>query len=160
MKPRERVIATITLDKPDRAPILHSPLPCALLKYGEEINKIFTRYPQDFGPSKFDIPKKEDLPPDYRKGIHKDEWGTFWISSADGIHGQVYDYPIKNWEDLDEYEFPPLPDRSSNYYIQELTNMKTKVLSLKNAGYCAMLGWKPGNFFERMQWLRGFKNLF
>jgi len=159
LKSRERVIAAITLERPDRAPVMHSPLPGALIKYGEKLNDIFVRYPQDFGSSRFDIPKPEELTPDYRKGIHKDEWGTVWASSVDGVHGQVYDYPIKSWDDLDEYRFPPLQEYSSSYYIQNLKNLKNRVLNLKDEGYFVSLGFNPGNFYERMQWLRGFRNL-
>ena len=159
LKRRDRVVATIALEHPDRAPIMHSPLPGALIKYGERLNAIFVRYPQDFGPSRFEIPKPEELTPDYRKGIHRDEWGTVWISSVDGIHGQVYDYPLKSWEDLEDYEFPPLQRSSSSYYIQKFEDLKNRVSKLKSEGYFVLLGFNPGNFFERMQWLRGFRNL-
>jgi len=159
LKPCERVVAAITLNNPDRAPIMHSPLPGALIKYGERLNTIFVKYLQDFGSSRFNIPKPGDLTPDYRRGVHKDEWGTVWTSYVDGIHGQVYDYPIKTWDDLDEYKFPPLQESSSSYYIQNMANLKTRVSNLKREGYFVMLGFNPGNFYERMQWLRGFRNL-
>ena len=159
MRSRERVISTITLKRPDRAPTMHSPLPGALIKYNERLNAIFAKYPQDFGPSEFAIPKPQDLPADYRKGIHKDEWGTVWASSVDGIHGQVYDYPIKKWDDLDDYGFPPLQEASSSYYIQNPENLKSRVSNLKSKGYFVISSFNPGNFFERMQWLRGFRNL-
>jgi len=159
LKSRERVIASLSFGRPDRAPIMHSPLPGALIKYGEELNAIYAAYPQDFGPSRFDIPRPENLPPDYRKGVHRDEWGTVWVSSVDGVHGQVYDYPIKNWKDLDGYRFPSLQEYSSSYVVQNLKNVKTEVSNLGRKGYFVILGFNPGNFFERMQWLRGFRNL-
>jgi len=159
MNSRERVISAIALNKPDRAPVMHSPLPGALIKYGERLNAIFAEYPQDFGPSRFEIPKPENLTPDYRKGIHKDEWGTVWASYVDGIHGQVHDYPIKSWDDLDRYQFPPLQESSSSYCIQSLKDLRSRVLDLKRDGYFTIFGFNPGNFFERMQWLRGFRNL-
>ena len=53
MRSCDRVKATINLDKPDKAPIMHSPLPGALIKYGESLNAIFAKYPQDFCPSEF-----------------------------------------------------------------------------------------------------------
>jgi uroporphyrinogen-III decarboxylase len=159
MKSRDRVKATISLEHPDRAPIMHSPLPGALIKYGERLNDIFVRYPQDFGPSRFEIPELEDLPPNYKKGVHKDEWGTVWISSINGVHGQVYDYPIKSWDDLKNYELPPLQETTSSYQIQDLRKTKARVSKLKDEGYFTILGFSPGNFYERMQWLRGFENL-
>jgi len=154
LKSYERVISAITLSNPDKAPIMHSPLPGALMKYGEKLNTIFAKYPQDFGPSRFPIPKPEDLPPDYRKGINVDEWGTVWSSSVDGIHGQIHDYPIKNWEDLDDYEFPP------HRNMLDLKKIKSRVSDLKSKGYFVIQGFNPGNYFERMQWLKGFKDLF
>jgi len=154
LKPRERVIATILNNRPDRAPIMHSPLPGALIKYGEQLNAIFAEYPQDFGPSEFPIPDPESLPPEYKKGIHRDEWGTIWISSLAGVHGQVYDYPIKTWDDLDKYQFPAWQGCST-----DPEKLKAKVSKFRDEGYFVMLGFNPGNFFERMQWLRGFRNL-
>jgi len=159
MEPRQRVIATIELNRPDRAPILHAPLPAALIKYGEKLNEIFLKYPQDFGPSRFSIPKHEELSPSYRKGIHKDEWGTVWATVTDGIHGQVYDHPLKSWEDLDAYEFPPMQGYRQGSTIQDVSNLECRILKLREEGYFVMTGFNPGNFFERMQWVRGFKNL-
>jgi len=159
LRSHDRVVAAINFRQLDRAPIMHSPLPGALIKYGERLNVIFVNHPQDFGPSRFEIPKPESLPPDYRKGIHRDEWGTVWASSVNGIHGQVYDYPIKSWDDLDSYEFPPLQEVTSSYYVQNLEKLKTRVSNLRKRGYFIILGFNPGNFFERMQWLRGFRNL-
>ncbi|MEM3692538.1 MAG: uroporphyrinogen decarboxylase family protein [Candidatus Bathyarchaeia archaeon] len=153
LKSRERVLAAFQLRRPDRCPIMHSPLPCALLKYGLRLLEVYKRYPQDFGPESLAIPKPEELPPAYRFGIHKDDWGTTWISRLDGLHGQVVDYPIKNWDDLDSYEFPTLPNEE---FIEKL---KDRVAQTKALGLFASTGFNPGNYFERMQWLIGFRNL-
>ncbi|MCX8170707.1 MAG: hypothetical protein N3E47_01865 [Candidatus Bathyarchaeota archaeon] len=155
MRSRERVIAAINLSKPDRVPLRHSPLPGALIKYGEKLMEIFRRYPHDFSPSEFDVPKPEELPADYRAGVHRDSWGTLWSSTVDGIHGQVVDYPIKTIEDYATYEFPQLQQDLENYGIK----LKKNVDEFKSKGFFVMLGFDPGNFFERLQWLRGFRNL-
>lgn len=155
MNSRERVLAAINLSKPDRVPLMHSPLPGALIKYGERLIEIFRKYPHDFGPSEFTIPKPEELPADYRAGVHRDGWGTLWSSTVDGIHGQVVDYPIKTVEDYLTYEFPKLPQEAEEYK----SRLKKYVEDLKAKGFFVMLGFDPGNFFERLQWLRGFRNL-
>lgn len=155
MNSRERVLAAINLSKPDRVPLMHSPLPGALIKYGERLIEIFKRYPHDFGPSEFNIPKPEELPADYRAGVHRDSWGTVWSSTVDGIHGQVADYPIKTVEDYSTYEFPKLPPDLEKYK----SGLKRHVEDLKDKGFFVILGFDPGNFFERLQWLRGFRNL-
>jgi len=153
MNSRERVIAAINFMRPDRCPIMHSILPGAALKYGEGLFAILRRYPNDFGPSEFKVPRVEELTPDYRKGVHRDDWGTTWRSTVDGIHGQVYDYPLKDYGDLADYKFPPLPNE------EDIETLKTRVKETKDKGYFAIAGFNPGNYFERMQWLRGFVNL-
>ena len=47
MYSRERVLAAIELNKPDRCPIAHNPTPVALLKYGEKLIGILNQYPPD-----------------------------------------------------------------------------------------------------------------
>ncbi len=153
MNSRERVIAAFELRRPDRCPIVHSPLPCALIKYGIQLLRIFEIYPQDFGFNAFPIPDPDDLSPDYRMGIHRDRWGTVWQSTLDGVHGIVRDYPIKQWEDLDSYEFPPLPT------TKDIDHLKHDVEELHSNNLFANVGFEPGNYFERMQWLRGFSNI-
>ncbi len=153
MKPREVVRRAIELERPPRAPIMHAVLPAALIKYGSELVSILRRYPSDFGPTDFRIPKPEELHPSYRKGIHRDEWGIVWRSSMDGIQGQVLDPPLKEWSKLEEYQFPPLPTE------KEIEKLRNRVRNLKDRGYFVILGFNPGNYFERLQWLRGFSNL-
>lgn len=154
MNSRDRVLAAVNLSRPDRVPLMHSPLPGALIKYGDRLTRIFREYPHDFGPSEFTIPKPEELPPDYRAGVHRDRWGTTWASTVDGIHGQVVDYPIKTIEDYLTYEFPQLQDPEK--YRDRL---RGRVEDLRAKGFFVMVGFEPGNFFERLQWLRGFGNL-
>jgi len=67
MNSRERVMAVINFMRPDRCPIMHSVLPGAALKYGEGLFGILRRYPQDFGPSEFKVPRVEELSLDYRR---------------------------------------------------------------------------------------------
>jgi len=153
MNSRERVIAAINFMRPDRCPIMHSVLPGAALKYGEGLFNILRRCPQDFGPSEFKVPRLDELTPDYRRGVHRDEWGTTWRSTVDGIHGQVYDYPLRDYDDLADYKFPPLSKG------EDLERLKIRVKETKDEGYFAIVGFNPGNYFERMQWLRGFVNL-
>jgi len=72
---------------------------------------------------------------------------------VDGIHGQVHDYPLKDYGDLADYKFPPLPKQ------EDLERLKMWVKETKDKGYFVIVGFNPGNYFERMQWLRGFVNL-
>lgn len=153
MNSRDRVVAAVEFNKPDRCPIMHSVLPGALLKHGGRLVNLLRRYPQDFGPSDFHVPRVEDLAPDYRRGVGRDEWGVFWRSEVDGIKGQVYEPPLRNWDALHSYEFPRLPSGG------DVERLRRHVDSMRDRGYFVILGFNPGNYFERMQWLRGFVNL-
>ncbi|MEM2905199.1 MAG: uroporphyrinogen decarboxylase family protein [Candidatus Bathyarchaeia archaeon] len=153
MDNRERIRAAVELRRPDRCPILHSALPGAFLKWREGLIDIFKRYPHEFGPSEFTVPNVEALAPDYRRGVYRDLWGTVWRSEVDGIHGQVYDYPVKDWADLESYRLPPLPSR------ENIEKTKRWAEDLRSRGYFVIGSFDPHNLYERMQWLRGFHNL-
>jgi len=65
----------------------------------------------------------------------------------------VHEYPIKQWDDLDRYEFPPLPTS------EDIEHLKRNIAELRSRNLFINIGFEPGNYFERMQWLRGFRNL-
>jgi len=152
MRSRERVERAVNLDRPDRAPIMHSLLPAALLRHGQSLVELLRKYPNDFGSSEHKVPRRDDLPPPYRAGRNVDSWGTVWRSTTDGIHGQVIDYPIRTWEEAEAYEFPPTdPDDIVEKRRREVADQKKK--------FYVILGFNPGNYFERLQWLLGFKTV-
>jgi len=55
IRSRKRVVDAIEFNRPDRAPMRHLLLPVAILKHGERLLNIASRYPQDFGPSELAI---------------------------------------------------------------------------------------------------------
>jgi len=46
--------------------------------------------------------------PDARPSVGVDEWGTVWENIGVCNLGQVKDFPVKNWSDLDEFEIPDI----------------------------------------------------
>jgi len=154
---RDRVLAAINLSRPDRAPIRHLlSVPAAILIHREKLLSIINKYPDDFTPSVIRIPKPEELGAESKIGTNRDEWGITWKSTMNGLFGHVHDYPIKSWDDLDGYEFPPLPSQ------REIEKMKKYVSERKEKGYFAELSFNPrgyGCYFEKMWQLRGFSNL-
>lgn len=152
MDSRERVIRAVEMRKPDRVPILHEYLPAAMFRHGQRLVDLLARYPNDFGSSQHSIPTVNDISAPYRAGRNYDQWGTLWRSTANGIHGQVVDYPIHNWKDAEEYEFPPLPDDA------HISRRKKEVREAKKSIF-VRAGFNPGNYFERLQWLMGFKTV-
>lgn len=152
MDRRERVIRAVELRKPDRCPVMHSILPAAFFRHGAQLVELLKRYPNDFGSSNHTIPEVEDMNPAYREGINVDAWGIVWKNSATGIHGQVAEYPIKNLDDAEDFEFPA---HQSDEAIQK---SKRDVAEAKKDCF-VMNGYNPGNYFERLHFLLGFRNV-
>jgi hypothetical protein len=152
MNRRERVLRAVEMRRPDRVPIMHSALPAAFFRHGERLVTLLGQYPNDFGSSEHKIPEIEELTPSYKSGENRDSWGTVWVSSVAGIHGQVADHPIKTLEDMEEYEFPAhQPD-------EEVQRAKREVAEAKRDRF-VMNGYNPGNYFERLHFLLGFREV-
>jgi len=149
MNSRERVIRAIEFESPDRIPIMHAFLPSAIRRHGEKIiREIFEKYPHDYA----DVYQYSTMPSDplYQKGVHCDEWGCIWLNVQGGILGQVVGHPLESWDSLKNYEFPnPLNDQ----FFEQVED------SLKKEGHKKYYTVDYICFFERLQWLRGFKNL-
>lgn len=154
MLPRERVIKAINFDKPDRIPIMHSVSPAAFFKYGGQLVQLLKKYPQDFGSSEYAVPKLEDLDPVYRRGESVDEWGCVWQNNVDGMLGQVVKHPLSDWNQWKNYKFP---DMLLN--TEQIKTEKQRIKELEQE-YFVLLGFTTcSNYFERLQWLRGYENL-
>jgi uroporphyrinogen decarboxylase len=152
MDKRERVLRAVEMRKPDRCPIMHSVLPAAFFQHREGLIELLGRYPNDFGSSDHKIPEVEDLAPSYRSGINRDAWGIVWNSSVSGIHGQVAEHPIKNPEDAEKYEFP------AHQTDEAIQKAKRDVAEEKKDRF-VMNGYNPGNYFERLHFLLGFREV-
>jgi uroporphyrinogen decarboxylase len=153
MTSRERVIRAIQFQKPDRPPISHAILPSAQYRYGAELTKIINSFHEDFGWHLLpDLPRQK-LPPQYKSGKHKDEFGTLWWVTEEGRCGIPIGYPVKSdLSDYQQYKWPKIFSAGVPEY---------KLYSGHMAGngddYYARGGWIV--FFEQMQQLVGFENL-
>jgi len=96
-----------------------------------------------------DIPLRESWTFNHPGCSGRDEWGCYW-TIPEGIRGigRVTGHPLSDWENFDTYEFPEpqLPPLD-----------RRKMEKLKGKKYLA--GSVPFTLFERMHFLRGFKNL-
>ncbi len=153
MKSREKVVRAINFEKPDSLPISHAILPSAQYHYGEELTKIINSFHEDFGWHLLtDMPRKE-LPPMYKKGINKDDWGTIWEVTLEGRCGIPVRYPIKpDLSDYHDYVWPSVFNAGIPKY-----RLYSGHMSGKSNDYYSRGGWIV--FFEQIQQLCGFENL-
>ena len=156
MDSRERVFRAIRFECPDRVPVTYSCLPAAFLDHGPALIDLLKKYPNDFY-SLDDIeipePKKEFYRPDGSyEHEYTDEWGCRWVEYREGITGQVIGHPLSDWSGLKDYQVPEHPLSSPD----QVRENKARLDRMRKR-YPA---WGGGtNFFERMQWLRGFEPL-
>lgn len=106
MNSRERVKRAISFQNPDRAPISHAVLPAAQLKYGQALNEILAQYREDFGWDYMEDMPQQDYPALYKGGRNVDDFGTVWYGEWKGICGIPIDWPIRDLDRYQEYEWP------------------------------------------------------
>ena len=157
MNYRERVLRTIRFENPDRIPLSYSVFAEELFKYGQKFIDLCRKYPNDFydTDSLIKMPERDTVHyrPDgsYYKE-ETDEWGSVWVFLREGIAGEVKKPVLDDWSKLKNFKVPTVPNSTRegrDRLKEEMKKQKEKYV-----------GWGGGgNFFERMQWLRGTENL-
>lgn len=150
MESRERVLRAIHFGKPDRPPISHAILPSAQYHYGEALRAITDAVPEDFGWSCLPDLPAEKLPPLYKEGEHRDEFGTLWRVTQQGRCGIPIEYPIAaDWSNYAQFRWPVFGAGVPKYRLYSGHMAGT------DPSYYARGGWIT--FFEQMQQLHGFE---
>jgi hypothetical protein len=153
MKSREKVTRAIEFKKPDSLPISHAILPSAQYAYGTELSKIINSFHEDFGWHLLPDLPPEKLPPLYKLGKNRDDWGTLWYVTVEGRCGIPVEYPIiPDLSDYDYYKWPKVFSAGVPKY-----RLYSGHMAGKSSEYYARGGWIV--FFEQMQQLLGFENL-
>lgn len=102
----------MTYTYPDIVPVFVGILPSGWMHYGEELARFAKEYP-DFIPK---IPDLSDpnsyIPPSYRRGSYKDEWGCTWSNEKEGQFSIVTGHPVPNREDILTLKIPENRDGS------------------------------------------------
>jgi len=148
MNSRERVRRAIHFGTPDRPPISHAVLPAARIKYGPALDEILAEFRDDFGWDDYPDLPYADFPPQYKKGLNRDDFGTVWRVETAGICGIPCEFPIPDLERYREYRWPP---------VFEAGPPAGRLYSGHRARYddrwYARGGWFT--YFEQLQQLRG-----
>jgi uroporphyrinogen decarboxylase len=152
MNSRERVRRAIRFENPDRAPISHAVLPAAQIKHGHALAEILTEYREDFGWDYMSDLPGERFPPQYKKGLNRDDFGTLWRVEWEGVCGIPVDWPVKDLGRYAEYEWPgdfPAGPPAGRQYSGHMCGFDER--------WYARGGWFT--YFEQLQQLRGMENL-
>ncbi|HBG28652.1 MAG: hypothetical protein A2Y10_11920 [Planctomycetes bacterium GWF2_41_51] len=128
MTSRECVIKTIKFKSPER---LAYKLPD---EYGSDIYR-------------FELPQSPDLRPRNQRKF-TDEWGAIWENIGNCQVGEVKEYPLKSWDDLNKLKIPNIREPHRWQGIEKVRAA---------AGGKFLLG-KGISIYERIHFLRGLEN--
>ena len=152
MTSRERVVAALEFQTPDRTPRDLWALPYIGLTEPDQLRAVQQKYPSDIGrPELSPGSGAGDLQRLAKIGTYVDEWGSVWEVGEPGIIGEVKKPALDDWGALERFE-PPwhlLCDRDMDHANRMCDESDLFMLSAVTA--------RP---FERLQFLRGSENLF
>ncbi len=157
MTPRERVLAALNFERPDRVPVTNAICDNPLYRLGQAALRLLREFPNDFGDPPERLPSRDGR---YvgRDGLWRrtwtDEWGCTHREEFYGIEGIIVDRPLASWADYDEYELPPPPPHDSD--DQQVCRDRAETLSQKRRYYVRKCFFRT---FERLHFLRGFENV-
>lgn len=89
-----------------------------------------------------------------KKGRRTDAWGCVWEAAEDGVIGEVKEYPLADYDALDDFSAP--------WDVLEQADLSKVNEYCKNSDKFCMNFWEPTacSPFQRMQYLRGTEELF
>src|SRR3970040_479398 len=101
MTSRERVIAALTFNSPDRAPRDLWALPYVSLFRKAELDAFLEKYPMDIGSSQRSPGRSDaDARLTAQVGTYTDEWGSVWHVAEPGVVGEVKGPVLEGWSRL------------------------------------------------------------
>ena len=167
---RENYLRAIEFKHPEWIPVSLAFAPATWKRYREGLEKLVLRHPAVFpgyvqGSVDFDDSAKEayKLDPDgpsFRADGDRylDSWGCVWDCALDGLGGQPFGHPLKDWSDLDAYQPPDILLKTRwGLDREDWAVRKGRLNEVKKKGLLASA--RIPCFFDRLHYLRGFENL-
>jgi len=154
---RENYLKSVEFRYPEWIPCSVNFLPIVWKKYREKLEDLIIRHPLIFGPYKKGGINFDYMPPGYRQGEYfTDNWGCVWYNAQEGIEGQVVKHPLEEWSTLDNYLLPD-PLTMAERGKRNWEEIKKSIKERRRRG---LVTWGDGErLFDRLYFLRGFKNL-
>lgn len=147
MTSRERVIAAIKFEGPDRIPVDLWSVPASFKRHGKNQEELLEKYPIDFvhpnWPAKWD---PDNMEPTFRLGRYTDEWGVVWENKNEGYSGMDVGHPLEDWRKLKDFR-PPAHEWLTISYDDSFRDPNKFSLGVGSV------------LFHRMCFLRGMENL-
>ncbi len=123
--------------------------------YRDRLQALVERHPSIFGTQEEER-DFDSMPKAYEAGYYTDNWGCVWYNVQPGLEGQVVGHPLENWSDFKDYH-PPDPLVYSGRGKWDWNQVENEIERRRDLG---LVTWGNGeSLFDRLYFLRGFKNL-
>jgi len=130
-------------------------------KYRDRLEDLVIRYPSIFGDYQRGSVDFDDFGFEVKGRTALNEWGCVWYFLVSGLEGQVIKHPLEDWSSFDSFK-PPKFHRKRELHCSYPSNWKEIRANAIKARKDSLLtfGCSPHGFlFQRLYYLRGFKNL-
>ncbi|MBO3804089.1 MAG: hypothetical protein JTT11_09540 [Candidatus Brockarchaeota archaeon] len=158
MNDRENYLAAVEFGGPEWIPCSVSFLPGAWKRHREALEELVLEHPLIFRGFKKGSVDFDDMGHWKRGEYFTDAWGVVWRHAIDGIFGQIAAHPLDDWSKLATYQPPDTARFTEDGPREDWASVRRKVEAARERGE---LTWGEGGnrFFERLHFLRGFRNL-
>ncbi len=161
---KDNFLRTVEMREPMWIPCSVFWPPATWYKYRYELRDLMIRHPSIFTESQIHNLNFDNFP-FWHKGTERvDEWGCVWHYLYEGLEGQVKIHPLEDWNTFKSYKPPdPLkmigPPPDSRPPLESWDDISGRIKKAKRQEQLTM-GYLPhGCMFQRLYYLRGFRNL-
>lgn len=165
MNARENYLRAVEFRDPEWIPCNVSFDPILWYTHREKLEEIVLKYPSIFGKYEKGNIDLDEFGVRRRGNMITDEWGCVWRFLVNGNQGQVIKHPLEEWVALKTY-WPPdpislniLPAEGMPPYPNSFDEAERAVDQAKKEGRLAIGSCSHGFMFQRLYYLRGFRNL-
>jgi len=149
-------------DSPEWIPCQANFLPAVWITHREDIEELVLAHPRLFpgyerGSTDFD---QKDMYPLFKTGKQPDNWQCVWETAEPGVHGQVTEHPLADWDRFEQWRAnAPNPLTKELFGDRDWDALEKELAQSKADGELASAYtlWH-GFFFLRLIDLRGFEN--
>ena len=162
-KARENFLRAVEMREPEWIPCYVFWPPATWYKYRERLIEIMKRYPSIFTKSQMQNLNFDNYQYWHKNTTAIDDWGCVWEYTFEGLEGQVKVHPLEDLTTLNNYK-PPDPLKAYGPVIdsrppkESWSEIAKRIKEERERGQLTW-GFLPhGCMFQRLYYLRGFKN--
>ena len=149
---RDNTLRTIRFGEPEWIPCVVALSPGIWNRHREALEEVVAEHPSIFPDGEGQHRDYDEFPREFRAGEEwTDSWGSVWENVSDGICGQPKTHPLQDWSALEAFRAPVPFDGADIGKLQKNTERRRSEGKMTWGG--------SDRFYERLMFLRGYRNL-